>query len=106
MNYPNPLCLASKQEQDEMKKVPYMNAVGELMYLTIGTRPDITYAIGKLAQFNSDPGHGHWQAVKHIFWYLKGTIDLKLTYRTNETSIAPHPFIVYSDSDHASCLNT
>ena len=100
------MCPKSEEECEEMRNVPYMNAVGALMYLAIGTRPDIAYAVGKLAQYNSDPGRQHWQAVKHIFRYLKGTMDLKLTYSAITSPIASHPFITYSDSDHASCLDT
>ena len=83
------LCPSSEEEREEMKTVPYMNAVGALMYLAIGTRPDIMYAVRKLAQYNANPGRGHWQAVKHIFRYLKGTMDLKLMYRADETVSEP-----------------
>ena len=82
------------------------NVVGALMYLAIGTWPDIAYAVGKLAQFNNNPGQTHWQAVKHVFHYLKGTIDLKLTYCANKSCLSSHPFITYSDSDHTGCLDT
>lgn len=100
------LCLKSAEEQEEMRTVPYMNAVGALMYLAVRTRPDIAFAVGKLAQFNSNPGRGHWQAVKHVFRYLKGTMDLKLTYRADKSLGPSHPFITYSDSDHAGCIDT
>ena len=63
-----------------MKTVPYLSAVGSLMYLAITTRPDISYAVGVLARFNSNPGPIHWKAAKHVFRYLKGTLDLKLEY--------------------------
>ena len=100
------MCPKSEEEREEMRNVPYMNAVGALMYLAIGTHPDIAYAVGKLAQYNNDPGRQHWQAVKHIFHYLKGTMDLKLTYSAMKSPIASHLFITYSDSDHAGCLDT
>ena len=83
-----------------------MNAVGALMYLAVGTHPDIAFAVGKLAQFNSNPGRGHWQAVEHMFRYLKGTMDLKLTYRADKSLVPSHPFITYSDSDHTGCIDT
>lgn len=91
-----------------MAKVPYMNAVGALMYLAIGTRPDIAYSVGKLAQFNSTPGVIHWKAVKHLFRYLKGTLDLRLTYRADDspTSLTNTTFTTYSDADYAGCLDT
>ena len=44
------------------KNVPYISIVGFLMYLAVTTRPDIAYAAGVLARFNSNPGPSHWQA--------------------------------------------
>jgi hypothetical protein len=55
------------EEQREMEKIPYINAVGSLMYLATMTRPDIAYTVGVLARFNSNPGMAHWKAVKHLF---------------------------------------
>lgn len=99
-------CPSTDEETSEMKKIPYMNAVGALMYLAIASRPDIAFAVGKLARFNSNPGQIHWKAVKHLFRYLKGTIDLKLTYRPDTSPLSSEIFVAYSDSDHAGCLDT
>ncbi len=63
-----------------MKKVPYRAAVGSLMYAAVGTRPDIAFAVGLLAQFLENPGQVHWEAVKRVFRYLSGTKGLMLTY--------------------------
>jgi len=62
------------------------------MYLAITTQPDIAYAAGGLARFNSNPGLAHWQAAKHVLWYLKGTMNHKLTYKPPSS---PEPFITY-----------
>ena len=88
------------EEKAEMSKVPYINAVGSLMYLAIMTRPDIAYAVGVLARFNSNPGKEHWKAVKHVFRYLKGTIDLRLEYGPQAGGRGDERFITYSDADH------
>ena len=68
------------------------------MYLAIATRPDISYAVGLLGRFSANPGLPHWKAAKHLLRYLKGTMDMKLTY-------APDPsqtelFTSYCDADH------
>jgi hypothetical protein len=81
-----------------MKDIPYINAVGSLMYLAVATRPDIAYAVGVLCRFNSNPGPAHWTAVKHLFRYLKGTLDMKLVYAPSPDST--HLFTSYSDADH------
>jgi len=85
------------EEEAQMKGTPYMNAVGSLMYLAITTRPDIAYAVGVLCRFNQNPGVIHWKAVKHLFRYLKGTMDEKLVY---SPTISDEPFTSFSDADH------
>lgn len=82
----------------EMHTVPYLQAVGALMYLATATRPDIAYAVGVLARFNKNPGMAHWKAVKHLFRYLKGTLDLKITYSPDPNST--ELFTTYTDADH------
>ena len=67
-------------EAARMKRTPYRQAIGSLMYAAIATRPDITFAVSSLSRFLNDPGDAHWEAVKRIFRYLIGTKDLKLTF--------------------------
>ena len=55
----------------------YRSVVGALPYATI-TRPDICFSVNKVCQFMSHPLEAHWQAVKRIMRYLKGTISLGL----------------------------
>lgn len=50
----------------------YRQAIGSLQYLPI-TRPDIAFSANKLSQFLSNPTVIHFQGVKRIFRYLKGT---------------------------------
>jgi len=92
-------CPTSSKEIEEMHSIPYLQAVGSLMNLAVATRPDIAYAVGVLARFSKNPGVTHWKAVKHIFRYLKRTLDLKLTYSPN--SNATELFTTYTDADHA-----
>ena len=73
-------CPKTRSDVEAMRSVPYAHAVGSLMYLAVSTRPDIAYAVGVLARFSSNPGTAHWAAVKHLFRYLKGTLDYKLVY--------------------------
>ena len=91
------MCPQNDAEVLEMRQYPYISVVGSLMYLAVTTRPDIAYAAGVLARFNSNPGLAHWQAAKHVLRYLKGTTTHKLIY---QPSTSPEPFITYSDADH------
>jgi transposase InsO family protein len=86
----------SVSEKAEMKNVPYREAVGKLLYLSIATRPDISYAVGVLCRFNENPGKEHWSAVKRVLRYLKATKDYKLSY---SPSTSEEIFITHSDAD-------
>ena len=59
-----------------MAKIPYASAVGSLMYAMIATRPDIAFAVGVVARYMATPRKKHWDAVKGIMRYLKGTADM------------------------------
>ena len=87
------------EECREMENIPYINTVGSLMYLATMTCPDIAYTVGVLAQFNSNPGMAHWKAIKHLFCYLKGTLDMKLKYGP-DPSIGNDMFITFSNANH------
>ena len=82
-----------------MHGVPYSNAIGAMNYLAIGTRPDISYAMHKLARFLANPGPQHFKAMKHVLRYLQGTKDLRLTYAPDP--MAASLFTTYTDSDFA-----
>src|ERR1700733_13052204 len=81
-----------------MKSVPYLSAVGSLMDLSVGTRPDTSFAVGALSRFNANPGKAHWKQVQHIFKYLAGTKDLTLCYGPGQDSTSLQ---IYSDADYA-----
>ena len=51
-------------------EVPYLSAIGALMYLANCTRPDIAFATNLLARYSSCPTRRHWNRIKHIFRYL------------------------------------
>lgn len=61
------------------------------------TRPDITYAVCNVAKFSSNPTVNHWVAVKRIFRYLKGTINLGILYKSHNYDKC----VGYSDADWA-----
>jgi hypothetical protein len=63
-----------------MEKYPYREAVGSLLWIANGTRPDIAFSVSQVAKFMSNPGMEHWEAVKRILRYLKGTQNVKITY--------------------------
>ena len=66
----------SVQGEDTQITEGYATLIGSLMYLAIGTRPNIAFAVAKLAQFTSNPRKEHWTAVKRVFRYLKYTLEI------------------------------
>jgi hypothetical protein len=70
-----------------MRNTPYHEAIGSLMYASLGTRPDITFAVQTVSRFSINPGPTHWEAVKRIFRYLKGTRNLWLSYGGKERKL-------------------
>ena len=56
-----------KNEEVLGPEVPYLSAIGALMYLASHTRPDISFAANLLARFSSCPTRRHWNGIKHIF---------------------------------------
>ncbi|GKB87403.1 retrovirus-related pol polyprotein from transposon TNT 1-94 [Tanacetum coccineum] len=79
----------------------YRGMIGSLMYLT-SSRRDLIYAVCLCARYQAKPTEKHLQAVKRIFQYLKGTINMGLWY-SKDTDMS---LTAYADADHAGCQDT
>ena len=91
------------EEKEFMCSIPYLSAIGTLQYLATMTRADIAYVVVLLARFSSNPGPKDWQAVKHLFRYLKGTLEYKLTY---SGELGSDIFTAYCDAAHGDCKDS
>ncbi|KAK2577750.1 hypothetical protein KPH14_012777 [Odynerus spinipes] len=60
------LGVSAEQPSLEEEELPYRKLVGALMYLSVCTRPDISYAVSYLSQFNSYFRSEHWVAAKRV----------------------------------------
>jgi hypothetical protein len=99
-------CPSSDEEKENMRDVPYMSAVGSLLYAALGTRPDIAHAVNVASKFMSNPGQSHWLAVKRIMRYIKGTINQSLTFTAKDGIVNDKLNVnVYSDADWAGDLD-
>jgi histone deacetylase 1/2 len=78
----------------------YRSIVGGLQYLTL-TRPDLSFAVNKVCQFLSQPTDVHWEAVKRILRYVKGTLDMGLRIRKSPSTDVS----IYTDADWAGCVD-
>jgi hypothetical protein len=71
---------ANRQSYGVKGTVPYLEAIGSLLYLMMTTRPDIAYCVSLLSRYMQNPKEDHWIAVKRILKYLKGTKCFSLTF--------------------------
>ena len=67
--------------------------MGALLYLSMLTRPDIAYAVARLAQTVSEPSPTDYQAAARILRYLNGTRTLGVCYSKNKGKPSPSPFV-------------
>jgi hypothetical protein len=92
----------SEEEKLDMTHVPYREAVGCLLYLSITCRPDISYAVNQVAKFCPKPGRAHWSAVKRILSYLSETAEFGIFLGENSNK----PLIGYTDTDFGSDIDS
>jgi hypothetical protein len=99
-----PLAVGSKvselhsKDDNEDTNFPFRELIGALMYVAVGTRPDVSHAVSVLSQFSNCYHKKHCTAAKRVLRYLKGTIDKKLIYRKNQDNLT-----CYVDADWANC---
>jgi hypothetical protein len=84
------------------KSIPYQELVRSLMYIANTTRPDISFAVGRLASIMDCYTTDHWKAAIRVLRYLKGTHTLCLQLSGLKTL----DLVRFSDSDYANCRET
>ena len=75
----------------------FQSVIGSLLYIMLGTHPDIAFAVTKLSQFTVNPLQEHLDKALYICHYLAGTQDYSLVYDGHLNG----GLIVYTDSDWA-----
>ncbi|GJV35278.1 hypothetical protein Tco_1407755 [Tanacetum coccineum] len=79
----------------------FRSMVGSLMYLT-ASRPNLVFDVCMCARYQPSPTKKHIEALKRVFWYLKGTMNWGLWY-PKDTAIA---LTAFADAEHAGCQDT
>ena len=72
-------CPTTQDQKNLMKDIPYRQLVGSLQHLATHTRPDIAHEATTLSKFQQNPGMPHWNALKQLLRFLKGTYQFGLT---------------------------
>lgn len=83
-------------------KINYREALGLLNYLSVSTRPDISFTVSQLSQHLEKPGIHHWKAVIHLLRYLAGTQTHGILLRGSDNLSEVD---IYTDADFANCTD-
>ncbi len=78
----------------EVDATLYCQLVGSLLYLT-HSRPDLSFAVGRVARYMQTPHESHWKAAKRILRYIRGTIQFGIHYSTGGKPL----LVGFTDSD-------
>jgi hypothetical protein len=86
----------------------YAQLLGSLQFLANATRPDIAYAVNRLASYTANPSMQHQTALKRVLRYLSGTKNYALTYRTipNADGNMFHGFADAAFANNDDCTST
>ena len=87
--------IAANEPTPPEKLTRYQQLIGTLLYASIGTRPDIAFAVTRLLRYNANPTDEHHRYAQYILKYLKGTIETRIHYDGSSHA----GLIGYSDSD-------
>lgn len=79
----NTPCTGIDSNTEPFDKTYYMQLLGSVMFLMIGTRPDIAYTVNLLSRALKDPTHAHWIAGKRLLRYIAGSRNLGLEYKSD-----------------------
>jgi hypothetical protein len=119
-----PLTMDERLQAEKDFGFGYRNAIGEIIYAMITCRADIAFAIIKLSQYSTKPSLVHFEAVRHLYRYLKATKSEGIYYWRKtprddlqpgiipilkidnydepiERKASPNIIAAYVDSDHA-----
>ena len=107
------------QVQERFGDINYRSVIGGLIYASSGTRPDITYAVGKLAKFCNEPGMKHFRALVWLIGYLNTTKNRGIKFyhnykdspiyklcQSNNIPISDDGQVTFSDASWQDCPDT
>ena len=112
--------------EEQMKEVKlrfgnlnYRSVIGALLYVSCCTRPDIAFAVNKLAKFAHNPGVYHYRCLLHLIGFLKTTSFKGLKFyskyedspiykilKSNNIKTSSESVITFSDSSWNDCIDT
>jgi hypothetical protein len=80
-------CFVAEEESTLLTKKEigfYREFIGKLMYASVGTRLDISFALNFLARFSTAPYRTHLETLICLLRYVHGTLSLSIQYLRDE----------------------
>ena len=116
-------CPINQHQMEEVKRrfknLHYRSAIGAVLYISCCTRPDLCYAVNKLAKFSNNPGVPHYKALLHLIGYLKKNNSKGLAFykntdesplyqmlKGNAIKIKEDATVTFTDSSWNDCKDT
>ena len=93
----------NQDQSDVSLRSRYQSVIESLLYIMLGTRPDIAFSVIKISQFSSNPTEEHLQKVLYIMHYLSSSKDLCIQYSATGDQ---NGLCAYSDTDWAGDVET
>ena len=93
--------IKSDLQVEEIKRVPYREAIESLMYLSHATGSDITFTVNYLARKQLESTEEDCMDVKRVFRYLRGTSNRGLKYRAGTEELE-----VLTDASFRDCQDS
>jgi hypothetical protein len=91
------LMLSKRSTSPLTDATAYRSLIGSLRYL-LHTRPDLSFSVGYLSRFMSEPREDHMAALKHLLQYVAETKGFELKYKRVEGAFC---LTGYNDNDLA-----
>ena len=111
--------IQAKEVKLRFGNLHYRAVIGALLYVSCCTRPDIAYAVNKLAKFSNSPGIIHYRAMLHLIGYIKNTSCKYLKFYSNlkespvykilaenKIKIDDDTVVTFTDSSWNDCIDT
>src|SRR5258708_7707413 len=92
--------MPNEREVNPQMRTLFQQIIGSLLYIMLGTRPDIAFAVTKFAQHVANPSKKHLDKVKYVLRYLASTAKYALVYN----GASNKGLIAYTDSDYVADL--
>ena len=96
----NPNANLEDESSPEIDSTKYRSLIGAIIYVSVASRADITYAVSKLSQYSNNPRQLHYDTAIRLLKYLVKTCDYSIAYNNKLKS---NTLTAYADASFGTC---